>query len=240
MRRNGFCYRGEMDEQTWQTATAPWGMIGFAHTLSSKRKLRLFTCACCRQVLNPFAPRVAERALDAAEAFADGEITVAVLAQVGEAVSRAFAGATDDADRGTGYLRHLSDACRWACKSGNEEQAAGKAALAAARAAADVPWPATGELHRGCPVEPAAQAELMRDIFGNPFRSVGIELEWLTDTVLALARGIYAERAFDRMPILADALQDAGCDDEELLSHCRADREHVRGCWVVDLLLSKN
>ncbi len=134
---------------------------------------------------------------------------------------------------------HLSDACMWACMPDDEARAAEKAALAAARAAADTPWPATGELHRGCPDERASQADLVRDIFGNPFRSVGIELEWLTDTVLALARGIYADRAFDRMPILADALQDAGCDDEDILGHCREPREHARGCWVVDLLLSK-
>jgi hypothetical protein len=55
--------------------------------------------------------------------------------------------------------------------------------------------------------------------------------------VLALARGIQRDQAFDRMPILADALQDAGCDDEAVLAHCREPREHVRGCWVVDLAM---
>ncbi len=87
--------------------------------------------------------------------------------------------------------------------------------------------------------ELAEQAELLRDIFGNPFRSVEFHLEWFTSDVLALARGIYADRAFDRMPILADALQDAGCDDADILNHCREPREHARGCWVVDLLLGK-
>ena len=87
--------------------------------------------------------------------------------------------------------------------------------------------------------ELAAQADLLRDIFGNPFRSVEFRLEWFTADVLALARGIYADRAFDRMPILADALQDAGCDDDDILNHCREAREHARGCWVVDLLLGK-
>jgi hypothetical protein len=102
-----------------------------------------------------------------------------------------------------------------------------------------VPWPATGELHRGCPVELAAQAELMRDIFGNPFREVVFDPAWCTSDVLAMAQAMYSNRDFSAMPILADALQDAGCDEEDILSHCREDREHVRGCWVVDLVLGK-
>jgi hypothetical protein len=205
---------------------------------ASKRKLRLFTCACCRQVLNPFAPRVVERALAAAEAFADGEISAATLAEVNRAVGRAFAGATDDADRGTGYLMHLSDACEWACCP-DDAHAPGKAAQAAARAAADVPWPAAGEPYWGCPDELAAQAEVVRDLFSNPFREVTFDPAWRTADALALARAMYEGRDFGAMPILADALQDAGCDDEEMLNHCRADREHVRGCWAVDLVLGK-
>jgi hypothetical protein len=89
--------------------------------------------------------------------------------------------------------------------------------------------------------ETAAQADLVRDIFGPlPFRDVRIEPAWLTSDVTALARGIYDEKAFDRMPILADALQDAGCDNDDVLTHCRgAKNEHVRGCWVVDLILGR-
>lgn len=81
---------------------------------------------------------------------------------------------------------------------------------------------------------------LLCDIFGNPYRRKRCEKSWLTSDVLALARGIYDERAFDRMPILADALQDAGCANEDVLSHCRDPHTaHVRGCWVVGLLLGK-
>ncbi len=230
-----------MTEQEWLTATEPWGMIDFARGAASKRKMRLFTCACCRQALNPFAPRLVERAVDAAEAFVDGEISAATLEQVRAAVARAFAGASDDAARtGSGYLMHLLDACLSACRPGDATQAALDAALATARAAADVPWPATsGARTPEFVAELANQTELLRDIFGNPFRSVEFHLEWFTSDVLALARGIYTDRAFDRMPILADALQDAGCDDEDILNHCREPREHARGCWVVDLLLGK-
>ena len=77
--------------------------------------------------------------------------------------------------------------------------------------------------------------------FGNPFRHEALDRTWLTSTVIALAACIDSERAFDRMPILADALQDAGCDNVVLLAHCRdTKRQHVRGCWVVDLLLGKS
>ena len=82
-------------------------------------------------------------------------------------------------------------------------------------------------------------SHLARDIFGNPFRPAALDPSWLTSTVVTLARGIYEERAFDRMPILADALQDAGCDNEDVLNHCRGPGPHVRGCWVVDLVLGK-
>ena len=82
---------------------------------------------------------------------------------------------------------------------------------------------------------------LARDIFGNPFRPVAIEPEWRTSTAVALAKGMYDSRDFSVMPILADALQDAGCDNEEVLNHCRdAAGVHVRGCWVVDLVLGKS
>jgi hypothetical protein len=84
------------------------------------------------------------------------------------------------------------------------------------------------------------QCELLRCVFGNPFRPVALNPSWLTSTVLTLAVGIYAERAFDRLPILADALQDAGCDRADVLDHCRGPGPHVRGCWVVDLVFGKS
>lgn len=87
--------------------------------------------------------------------------------------------------------------------------------------------------------ELSAQCDLVRDIFGNPFLPVTIENRWLTSTVTSLARSIYDERAFDRMPILADALEEAGLDNPEVLAHCRAGMGHVRGCHVIDLLLEK-
>jgi hypothetical protein len=82
-------------------------------------------------------------------------------------------------------------------------------------------------------------ANLLRDIFGNPFRPVTFSPSWRTDTAVSLARQMYDARDFSAMPILADALQDAGCDDDDILTHCRGPAPHVRGCWVCDLVLGK-
>jgi hypothetical protein len=83
------------------------------------------------------------------------------------------------------------------------------------------------------------QIALLRDIFGNPFRPAPVDPGWLTGAVVSLARTMYDSRDFAAMPILADALQESGCDNADVLAHCRGDGPHVRGCWVVDLLLGK-
>jgi hypothetical protein len=80
---------------------------------------------------------------------------------------------------------------------------------------------------------------LIRDIFGNPFRPATLDPAWRTDTAVTLAKQMYESREFGAMPILADALQDAGSDSEDVLDHCRGPGPHVRGCWVVDLVLGK-
>jgi hypothetical protein len=81
--------------------------------------------------------------------------------------------------------------------------------------------------------------EQFRCVAGYPFRPVIFPPTWRTETAVALAAGIYADRAFDRLPILADALEEAGCDSADVLNHCRGPGPHVRGCWVVDGVLGK-
>jgi hypothetical protein len=91
--------------------------------------------------------------------------------------------------------------------------------------------------------ESASQVRLLHCLFGNPFRPTTVRPEWLSfagGTIPGLARAIYEERAFDRLPVLADALEDAGCTDAAILEHCRGPGEHARGCWVIDLLLGKS
>ena len=100
---------------------------------------------------------------------------------------------------------------------------------------------AGGKNADGFAVERRLQCGFVRDIF-NPFRPVTIDPAWLTwndGTVVKLAESIYDERAFDRMPILADALEEASCTNADILAHCRGRGPHVRGCWAVDLILGK-
>ncbi len=235
-----------MTEQEWLTSANPWNMIAFVTDGASKRKLRLFACACCRQVLNPFVPALVSRAIAAAEAFADGEISADTLARVREIVGEAARPTGhEDATNNTGYFSDLFGGCLSACcQTEDVAELAQDASHVTACAAGDGPLRDGLRIIRAedrppeYAAELATQADLFRDIFGNPFQSLEIQFEWLTSDVLALARGIYDQRAFDRMPILADALQDAGCDDD-ILNHCREAREHARGCWVVDLLLGK-
>ncbi len=206
----------------------------------SDRKLRLFACACYRRVGHLLPDPRARAAVEVAEQVADGLLPAQELR------------------RAEGLLRQALDAleARWRAAVGAEHLAllpayealalglvvlrpeAQKAAhdtsinayLAAASLTNPDPWPARK-------AEERAQTDLLRCLFGNPLRSHALEPAWATSTVTALAEGIYADRAFDRMPILADALEDAGCDNADVLAHCRGDGPHARGCWVVDLIL---
>jgi hypothetical protein len=98
----------------------------------------------------------------------------------------------------------------------------------------------SGEVTYGRPDEALFQKALLRDVVGPlPFRALCLDSRLVSTNVHDLAHTIYDERAFDRLPILADALMDAGCDDADILGHCRSEGPHVRGCWVVDLVLGK-
>jgi hypothetical protein len=103
------------------------------------------------------------------------------------------------------------------------------------RTAADAPRYGPNRYSEGC----RPQADLLRDIFGTPFRPPVLQPAWLTSTDISLARQMYDTRDFAAMPILADALQDAGCDGDGLLTHCRGPGPHVRGCHVADAVLGK-
>jgi hypothetical protein len=96
-----------------------------------------------------------------------------------------------------------------------------------------------GRTSGACPSEEREQCALIRDIFGNPFHPITFTASWRTGTAITLSREMYESRDFAAMPILADALQDAGCNNADILDHCRGPGPHVRGCFVVDLLLDK-
>lgn len=107
---------------------------------------------------------------------------------------------------------------------------------------ASIRWCTSGKLsaaYREVADMPKRETDILRDVFGNPLRPVIINPASITSNVRQLAELIYADRAFDRLPLLADALEEVGCDNADILAHCRGPGPHVRGCWVVDLLLGK-
>ncbi len=218
-----------MTEDQWLTTTRPYDLTYHKACLSD-RKRRLLSCACARRVLDLVPDARYAAAVDTAERYADGL-------------------ATQDEMRATRRLMNRLWTERNFTEAGNHAATAALATLtrspvgavhgletaAAARAAEARPrWDA------GHAEETRFQCLLARDVFANPFRPVVARPGWLTPTVLALARGIYADRAFHRLPVLADALEEAGCGQPDLLGHCRGDGPHVPGCWLIDLLLRKS
>jgi len=203
-----------MTEGEWLAATEPTLMLEFLRGKASDRKLRLFACAWGYELWSRMSDERSQNALITAEQFADGL-------------------------RGMDNLRACWEEA-WAARS-NANTWATQAALTACYVGYDIDRAISQVNYEMVSVRREnGLPERLRCLFGNPFRPVAIAPDWLTSTVVALAGGIYQERAFDRMPILADALQDAGCDSEDILSHCRQPGEHVRGCWVVDLVLGKS
>jgi hypothetical protein len=217
-------------EKQWFGCRSVDALLDLLTDAASERKLRLFAVACCQRISHLILDPRSQEAVQAAEQLAENR-------------KKGVARARYEAARA--YLDNVSgQGCqdaRWAACQALLPSATGAARYTAVNALAAVCWQARAEKTTGrYKAEKAAQILLMHDIFGNPARPVALDRAWLTSDVLALARGIYAERAFDRMPILADALQDAGCTNEDVLAHCRdTSLTHVRGCWVVDLLLRK-
>jgi hypothetical protein len=219
-----------MTEADWLGAR-PDDMINHLAGLDprpSRRKTRLCMVAFCRAIWHIMTDERCRRGVEVAERFADdpGVETDLKAATKGLPTKRP--------DYAALYKTAPQEAAR-SCTSRNEKFLL--AALVQVRAFTELAWQNGSETAS----EPVTfQAEMIRDIFGNPFRPVTFSPSWRTDTALSLARQMYDSRDFSAMPILADALQDAGCDNEEVLNHCRdANQVHVRGCWVVDLMLAK-
>ena len=185
----------------------------------SDRQLRLFAVACIRHLLGTGVPD-RDAILDRVEVYADAS-TNQERSQIRETRRDAQglfrrAGSTDPVDK-----QVLFDAVvrRLAAKAAHDTNARCQS----------FDYGAGNDARRA----------IMRDIFGNPFRPAAFDPAWRTSTAVALASQMYESRDFGAMPILADALQDAGCDSEDVLGHCRGPGPHVRGCWVVDLVLGK-
>ena len=189
--------------------------------------------ACARRVLPKAADAYMLHAIGLAERFADGGVPKSHMVAARAALKQSHA--KRSARWSPLYTEHVRSVPAWHVVRDQIVRGADDCADCCA-------WSTTRKMHLGSITmtfpdkEFKAQADLLRDIFGNPFRPVTLDPRWLTSSVLDLSRTIYDERVFERMPILADALMDAGCDSDELIDHCRGPGPHVRGCWVVDLL----
>lgn len=207
-----------MDEVAWDHTSSVAELLQFLNGRTSDRKLRLFACACYRRIwdrLHVYTRNAAE----VAEQVADGLATE-------DDLQNAY-------DSAWTWPRHPASNAGWVASSLPMEAAFQSARWE--RLSAGCQDPAQG--HFLMTEEELAQCNMLRDLIGNPFRPVAIASAWLTSNVVDVARTIYEECRYSDFPILADALEDAGCNNAEILNHCRQPGEHVRGCWVLDSLM---
>ncbi len=229
-----------MTEDEWLACAEPDKMLDFLRRRPSERKLRLLACACCRRIWHLFDDERSRTAVEIAERYADGLVSRERLVRARDEAREAkqrfvspqqvvawrAAGAAQDATRDTGRSAAMN-------------------CIAETPRAIDV----DNEDNYDSP-EFRVQAVILKCIFGNPFRPPPplppAVLAWNDATVRRIAAGIYDERHMPagtldgaRLAILADALLDAGCEDDTLIRHCREPGPHVRGCWTVDLILGK-
>lgn len=219
----------------------------------NRRRLRLFACACCRRMWELLRLDAARRIVELSEAHADGAVSEAEVLAAHDHPDLADMEALLRGERGdrtqfSARVIYAIEAAMFLASPDFYSFNGGPSfvvQLTSHLPAGDfLPNPGwySGGQQLGVmsdEVELAEKAKLLRDIFGNPFRPVTADPTWLSSTVVALARGMYDSRDFAAMPILADALQDAGCDNNDILDHCRGTGPHVRGCWVVDTVLGK-
>jgi hypothetical protein len=221
-----------MDEVTWLTTTDPEAMLVHLRTNGpepSDRRMRLFLCACCRYFRDSLHNEAVWEAVSAAEQYADGKDDGAALERAVGGAVEALA-AVEQGDRTTAQL-------------------AGLLALAAAvpPSSGRDPWTTLTEFREGIAARVTAEhrsvaANLLREVVGNPFRPVTVDpswLRWQNGLVAKMAWSIYDGRHFAELPVLADALEDAGCGATDILAHLHAPGPHVLGCWALDALLGK-
>jgi len=215
-----------MNEQEWLACTDPEPMLEFLRGKASERKLRLFFCACCRGKHYTICPQ-GLAAVTVAEAVADGLVEETLRGETERLIQSLI---SDDGSwspysliswalhRPIGGSYPLDYVMMWAIPSVLQAHLAFSDEITSA----------------------------LSDIFGNPFNPVALEPSWLNPTVRSLAQAAYDNRNLPagtldnvRLAVLADALEEAGCDNADILNHLRQPGEHVRGCWVLDAILGK-
>jgi hypothetical protein len=186
---------------------------------ASERKLRLYAVARCQRFADRQLDERLRHAVLVGEQYADGMATKDAVTEADAQLTqslRDFSGTSEESNEHALVVA----TCRCCLELESRLEIAGY-------------WVAF--VVRSIP----ADADWLRDIFGNPFRPVVFDPAWRTEAAVGIAAKMYDDRDFRAMPILADALEEAGCDSPDILSHCRNPGVHVRGCWVVDLVLGK-
>jgi hypothetical protein len=221
-----------MTPSWWPISNDPDRMLQSLRGRASDRKLRLYACACCRRIWDWLDDPRSRAAVQLAEQVADGAGPNSVAAQAAAAQAVADLHAYQTA------LRYCYGAARSSLLPSAWE--------AAEECTSDLLLAAQGGLWAEYPMSQSnraktarEQSRLLREIFGAFGRPPSLHPAWLTKDVTALARRIDKEQCFDRLPELADLLASPGCSDAELLSHCRNEVGHMRGCWAVDAVLQR-
>jgi len=237
-----------MTEAEWLACDDLEPMLTFLlHGKASDKKLRLFPCACCRRIWHLLHDDRSKKAVEASERYVDGTASLSELLRAyresTEVRGNAAKSATLAADAASSADYTVASAASAAAWAAVDEEGLVKEIIEKELGSGGEQrsWDAWRQLAKA--VVAKEQASIFRDIFGDPFRPTLVKPSWLAwndGTIRKMAQVIYDARAFDRLPLLADALEDAGCTDADVLNHCRTPGEHVRGCWVVDLLLGKS
>jgi hypothetical protein len=231
-----------MTEQEWMECTDQTPMLEFLKDKTTERKFRLLAVGCCYRVWQWMTDDRSRQAIDISEKYADSLVGQKKLNAARREAYTATRSPNPPPTPTPNQSPHTDLAATMALHASSNSKMVEPWMIACSTAGngvslsfcfigSDAGWN-----------EKREQCHLIRCVFGNPFRPVTINPAWLTwndGTVRRIAQAIYDERAFDRMPILADALEDAGCDNADILNHCRRNSPHVRGCWLVDLLLGK-
>jgi hypothetical protein len=217
-----------MTEAEWLDCTDLQKMLEFLRGKASDRKLRLFAVAETRRVWHLLTDVRSREAVHVAERYADGRATLEDRLNAVRAAHAAKDAAAHECPGSPAYVAARMAYHAASCING--DAAAANAALDASKTFSITNCKNVEKVH------------LVSCLFGNPFRPVTLEQSWLSwneGTVVKLAQTIFSDRAFDRLPIVADALEEAGCHDANILAHCRGPGPHVLGCFVLDAFLGK-
>jgi hypothetical protein len=233
-----------MTEAEWLSCTEPQAMLRHLQGNASGRKLRWFACACVRAIGSLLRDPAGQQALAVAERFADGQASVEELLAAEQVVFEFTRSADLQLTTSDSYWGALKAAGRAATL--DAFSAASGAATNALFCVAPWSYDQTGTRRllgdsRALSQAKQTQCDLLRDIFGNPFQAITLDGDWLrwnNDLVPRLARELYEDQRFRELPVLADALEEAGCTIQPLLVHLRGPGLHVRGCWALDLALA--